>query len=459
MEGPKVTIIGAGSLFFGRQAIWQMADSQYLQNGTLALVDTNPAHLAAMADLARKVVEHTGVELKIEADTDRREVLSDSDFVVLSFAKKSVKYRGIDCRVSERLGGIRMCSGDTIGPGGIFRTLRELPVIIDCCRDIEDLCPDAWVINYINPTAANGIGLKLYAPDLKSFALCDGLHMPHIKNQYARAAGIIGRDEVLNEKQDEDFNLQIAGPNHFTWLVRAEYQGEDVVPVIAEDLKRNSITETDGQDTGAKALYNNSITYKLYEAYGHIPACTGHTKEYVRFWQGWGRSEHPLGMLRLWETADRYERHWDMWNEVAEYNLGVTGIDKFMERTKPDHATDIIETMWAGLDKPFYLNTHNIKAVPNMPEDAFLEMLCEPALDGVRVRPIGDAPVSLRGLWQQVLDTHELTAKAAIECDRELLYQALNTDPLAVNLEDNKAIMEELLETESEVLPDTWRNK
>ena len=457
MSGPKVVVIGAGSLFFGRQAIWQMAHSKHLNKGTLALVDTNPAHLAAMADLAEKVVAHTGVALKIEASLERRDMLAGADFVILSFAEKSVRYRGLDCRVADELGGIRMCSGDTIGPGGVFRTLRELPVILDCCRDIAELCPDAWVINYINPTAANGIGIKLYAPELKSFALCDGLHMPHVKNNYARRAGIIDDDATLSPQQDADFDFRVTGPNHFTWIVKAEYRGQDVTPDIAEKLRQEAATETNGLDTGAKAAFNTTISYELYKAFGYIPACVAHTKEYMRFWQGWGRAEPPAGVLQLWETGDRYERHWEMWNEVARYNLGVDDIASFMERTKPDHATDIVETMWGGLGKPFYMNVLNHGAVPNMPDDAFLELLCDADMQQVVPRPVGDVPVGLRGLWQQVLDTHELTARAAVECDRDLLFRALNTDPLAVNLEDNKAIMETLLDAEEERLPQEWK--
>ncbi len=456
MQRPKVVVIGAGSLFFGRQAIWQMCHSQHLNRGTLGLVDTNSAHLAAMARLARDTVAHTGVKLAVEADTDRRKVLENADFVVLSFACKSVKHRGIDCRISEELGGIRMCSGDTIGPGGIFRCLREFPRIMDCCRDIEDLCPDAWVINYINPTAANGIGLRRHAPHLKSFALCDGLHMPHVKRNYAQRAGIVAEGKSLTPEQDEKFLLRIAGPNHFTWIVKAEYDGQDVTGRIAEELRTRAATETDGGDHGAKAAFNAAITHELYEAFGAVPACTGHTKEYVRFWQGWGRSRGKLPILKLWETADRYEVHWDMWNEVARYNLGVTPMADFVEKSGPDHATDIIETMWGGLGKPFYINTANGTTLPNMPEDAFLEILCDPAMDGVTPREVGPAPVGLRGLWQQVLDTHELTARAAIECDRDLLYTAFACDPLSVNLDDNRAMIDALLEAERDALPEAW---
>jgi alpha-galactosidase len=166
IQHPKVVVIGAGSLFFGRQAIWQMVFSPHLNTGTLALVDTDNERLERMAQLAQMVVAENNVSLKIEAANDWKDVLSGADFVVLSFAEKTVYYRGIDCTISEKY-GIRMCSGDTIGPGGIFRAMRELPVIMRCIQDIETLCPDAWVINYINPSAVNGLALARYAPQAR----------------------------------------------------------------------------------------------------------------------------------------------------------------------------------------------------------------------------------------------------------------------------------------------------
>ena len=455
-QQPKIVLIGAGSIFFGRQAIWQMTHSEHLSSGTLSLVDSNPVHLARMKALADKVVAHTGVPLKFEASTQAREVLKDADFVVFSFADHSVKYRGIDCEIALKY-GIRMCSGDTIGPGGIMRSLREFPHILGYCREIEALCPDAWVINYINPTTANGIGLRLFAPKLKTFALCDGLHMPHVKRNYARRAGIIQDDKEWNAGVDAAFDFRIAGPNHFTWVLKADYQGRDVSPVIAETLRKEAARETDGGDLGAKARFNESIAYELYKAFGFVPACTGHTKEYVRFWQGLGRTPEPIPPLSIWETGNRYEWHADMWNEVDGYVLGTTPIDTFIKRTGPDHATDIIEAMWGGVKKPFFINTANGGAVPNMPADAFLEMLCDVGMDGLKPRAVGEAPVGLRGLWQQVLDSHELTVRAAVSGDRELLYRAFVCDPLVSSLADSRAMMDELLAAEKDVLPDYWK--
>jgi alpha-galactosidase len=454
-QRPKVVVIGAGSLFFGRQAIWQMAHSPHLNTGTLGLIDSDPVHLEKMAALARKVVAHTGVELRIEASCDPAAVLPGADFVVLSFADHSVRYRGLDCAIALKY-GVRMCSGDTIGPGGIMRVLREFPVILAYAKQIERQCPDAWVINYINPTAANGIGLRLFAPRLKSFALCDGLHMPHVKREYAARAGIIRKAEDFTAATDRNFDFRIAGPNHFTWLLKAAYKGRDVAPAIARALRKAADRETAGDDADAKTRFNETISYALYECFGYVPTCTAHTKEYVRFWQGLGKTPETVPPLSIWETGDRYERHAAMWAQVDSFNYGLRPIADFMKAMGPDHATDIVETMWADLKKPFFINTANGDTVPNLPADAFLEMLCDLSMDGPKPRPIGPAPVGLRGLWQQVLDTHELSVRAAVTGSRDTLLQAFLCDPLVSSVADAKAMIAELLRAERKALPAIW---
>ena len=228
-----MVVVGAGSLFFGRQAIWQMGHSTHLNTGRLALVDSDPKRLDKTARLAEMVIADSNASLALEASTKWKDVLRGADFVVLSFANQSTLFRGIDCEVSERF-GVRMCSGDTIGPGGIFRAMREFPVILECARDVESLCPNAWVINYINPTTVHGIGLKRFAPKLNSFALCDSLHMPHKIRRYAEWAGIVAPGEDYSDVVDRGFDLRIAGVNHFTWILKAEYNGRDVAPQIAE---------------------------------------------------------------------------------------------------------------------------------------------------------------------------------------------------------------------------------
>jgi len=452
---PKVVVIGSGSLFFGRQAIWQMVHSPHLNTGTLALVDKDPIRMEKMGVLAEKVVAETGVSLQIEVASDWKDVLPDADFVVLSFADSTVKYRGLDCNISEKY-GIRMCSGDTIGPGGIFRAMRELPVIMDCVSDVQRLCPDVWVINYINPSTVNGMAIARYAPDVKSFALCDSLHMPHVKQSYAMRAGIIQNSDEWNSEIDADFDMRIAGVNHFTWMLKGEYQGRDVTPQIAESLRIQAATEDTGGDKGAKALHNNAIAYELYDIFGYIPTCVAHTKEYVRFYQGRGLLNDEIPPLSIWETDLRYARHDAMWQQVDDFLDGTTPINQYMSTFGPDHATDIIENMVGGLGKPFYINTYNNGAVNNMADDAFLELLCDTDMNGSVPRPVGDMPRGIRGMQEVVLDTHELTAEAIVKQDFTLLRRAMMTDPLTNSIADADAIIRELLDAERDILPDHW---
>ncbi|MEK5643490.1 MULTISPECIES: family 4 glycosyl hydrolase [Paenibacillus] len=455
MQQPKVVVIGAGSLFFGRQSIWQMVHSAYLNQGTLALVDTDEERLSKMVKLAEMVARENNVSLKVEGSTDRRQVLPGADFVVLSFAEQSVKYRGIDCQVSLKY-GIRMCSGDTIGPGGIFRAMRELPVIMECARDVEELCPDAWVINYINPSTVNGIALHRYAPKLKSFALCDSHHMPHKKAYYAVRAGIIGDRSGFNEEIDRKFDFRVAGVNHFTWLLKAEFEGKDVMPMIAEAMRKAAGEENNGGDRGAKALHNDAITYALYDIFGYIPTCTAHTKEYVRYWQGHGKTPDAIPPLSIWETEDRYQRHDEMWRQVDDFLTGNVPIADYMSTFGPDHATDIIENMVGNLGKRFFINTLNRGAVTNMSDDSFLELLCDVSMDGAKPVHVGEMPRGIRGMQELVLDTHELTAEAVVEQSYEKLRRAMLTDPLVNSISDADQIIKELLTLEREMIPDAW---
>jgi alpha-galactosidase/6-phospho-beta-glucosidase family protein len=454
-QHPKVVVIGAGSLFFGRQSIWQMVHSPYLNTGTLVLVDTDEERLSKMVTLAGMVAKENGVPLKVVGSTNRRQVLKDADFVVLSFAEDTVKYRGLDCQVSLKY-GIRMCSGDTIGPGGIFRAMRELPVIMECAKDIEELCPQAWVINYINPSAVHGIALSRFAPNLKSFALCDSHHMPHKKAYYAIRAGIIQEKSQFSEEIDRKFDFRVAGVNHFTWLLKAEYEGKSVMAEIAESLRISAGTENNGGDTGAKAIYNDAITYELYDIFGYIPTCTAHTKEYVSYWQGLGKTKDVIPPLSIWETEERYKRHAEMWRQVDDYVSGHIPISQYMNAFGPDHATDIIESMVGNLGKRFFINTCNNGAVTNMNDNSFLELLSEVSMDGIKPLHVGEMPRGIRGMQEQVLDTHELTAEAVVERSFIKLRRAMMTDPLVNSVHDADLIIKELLEQERDVIPGYW---
>jgi len=450
MQHPKVVILGAGSLFFGRKAIWQMVHSPHLNTGALALVDTDPDRLAKMKTLAERVVAHNGVSLKIEASTDRREVLAGADFIILSFADRNAHFRGVDVDTSAKY-GIRMCSGDTIGPGGIFRAMREQPHIEAAAKDIRTLCPDAWLINYINPTTVHGMALRRFYPDLKSMALCDAQW--GLRDNYAKLAGV---------PNDEKFVLQSAGPNHFTWLLRAEYDGKDVLETIVDAIRGRAEDDANKQAQGgtqhAKGWMNNSIAIELYEAFGHLPTVLGHTKEYVRFYQGraiTGLDKHAA--LKLFEVPDRVKWTNSVWERVDAYVTGKVDIAEFDSEFGSDPATDVVEAMAGNLGKRFFINTFNEGAAPNMADDALIEAYCDLTPDGPKPLPIErDMPRGVRGMCETILDTHELTAEAIHKQDRRLIRRAMLTDPLTSSIGDADALIEELLDRQRDALPGYW---
>ena len=144
------------------------------------------------------------------------------------------------------------------------------------------------------------------------------------------------------------------------------------------------------------------------------------------------------------------------WDVTRRYASGKLPVAAFLEKVGKDHATDIIESMWGGLNKPFYINSANRGAVVNLPDDAFLELRCDLDMRGPRPQPFGLMPRGVLGLTHQVLDAHELTAQAAVTGDRALLRRAMLADPIVNNIADADACITELLAAEKDVLPAYW---
>jgi alpha-galactosidase len=278
---------------------------------------------------------------------------------------------------------------------------------------------------------------------VKNFALCDGLHMPHVKRHYMKMAG-------LDASCEADFELRIAGVNHFTWILGAACRGRDVSPQIRESLAQAAAREKD--EGHPKARFNSSYSIALWDIFGLCPACIAHTKEYVPFWQGKGVRKDALPPLSIFDVPDRCKSHEAMWKEVDAYVSGEKPLADFHAKYAPDHATDVIQAMWAGKKGPYYINTANCGAVDNLPDNAFLELLCDLSMEGPEPLKAGAFPLGLRSLQMQVLDTHELTVEAVVKKDRSLLRRAMLTDPIVNSIVDADAIIDELMEKEADAL-------
>lgn len=443
-QHPKLVVIGAGSLFFGRKLIWAMNHLQGLTGGHLVLVDTDPQHLEAMERLAVLARESTSATYAITATADFREALPGADFVLLSFSRDNAHYRGVDVQISAEC-GIRMCSGDTIGPGGIFRAFREFAKIDEIANAVREVCPDAWLINYINPSAVFGIALSRMK-GLKNLALCDSLHLPHLHHNYLK---MIDR----SPGEADQLTFRIAGVNHFTFLLEATLGEEDILPQIHQAMR--ILARDEDPEAPAKARFNLRIAAQLGDIFGVLPMCTAHTKEYLPYYQGYGPfpDKESVPPLTLFEHDKRQAVTAAMWEEVDGYTSGRTPINTFHEKYTSDHATDLIQAMWNDSGRHLYVNIPNRGTVPNLPDDAVLELEAEIRREGPVPVPCPQMPRGLRALQMQIIDTHELTVDAWYARDRNLVLRALATDPIVNSLATAEEVLKRLYEAQKDVLP------
>ncbi len=455
-RGPKVVMIGAGSAFFGRQTICAMVSRPSLRNGTLALADTDETKLRWMHSIAKRSIAATGVSLTVEASTDYRELLKGADFVILAFAVEGVKLREVDAEISTRHGMI-MCSADTVGPGGIMRTLREVPRQTEILNEVRRVCPQAWVINWVNPTAAMGIAMMRHFPDLKTLAICDGPHNPRFDNNLIIKAGLADSPEEITDALRSRVQIRSTGVNHFNWLIEMRHNGEDVTPRIFEKLREDSQEQHVAASEDTKKALANRIAYQIATTIGYAPMCVWHTQEYLPYFQGHDVSKEDAITIGKWRIDVRERWMNECWADMQAIADGSRPIDDFLQKTARDHATDIIENMWAGLRKYFYINTLNRGAVSNMPDDAYLELLSAVNMSEVLPLPFGEIPRPLSGYIHRVLDEHELAVEAATNFSRKTLLQAFLASMVSVSIPDAENCMNDLLEAHSAYLPDAWQ--
>lgn len=453
--GPKVVLIGAGSAFFGRQTIWSMVSKSALSGGCLALADVDESKLAWMRAIATRAIKSAKVPLRLEASTDYRELLEGADFVILAFAVNGVELRGIDAEISTRH-GMTMCSADTVGPGGIMRTLREVPRQAAILDEVRARCPNAWVINWVNPTAAMGIAMMRHYPDLKSLAICDGPHNPRFNDNLIVNAGLATSPAEITDALRSRVLIRSGGVNHFNWLIEMRYNGKDVTPRVFDNLKKASQAEHIASSEDTKKDLANQIAWQLANALGYAPMCVWHTQEYLPYFQNRDIDKTDALAIRQWRVDLRRKWMQECADDMRALADGKRPIEDFLAKTSSDHASDIIEAMWTGLPKTFYINTPNRGAVSNMPADAYLELPCMVNMNAVQPLPFGEIPRPLSGYIHRVLDEHELAVEAAVTHDRRMLRQAFLASMVSVSIPDVDNCIDELLTAERDYLPAEW---
>jgi alpha-galactosidase/6-phospho-beta-glucosidase family protein len=442
-EDVKITIIGGGSFFFTRQMLKRVAASDLLCGAHIALVEADPGRRARVGPYAEKYARETGDRFTVSSYTDRREALEGSQYVVLTFAANNVHSRGVGVHICQNY-GIREASGDTAGPGSLMRIIREVPAVLAVARDIEELCPDAWVINYVNPTNVITAALMRHTK-VRCMGFCDGMHLPIFGKRILELAGITPAPEKIRA-----LDLRIGGINHFGWMTGLSLDGKDLWPRFVDGLHEQAAKP------GAKPLLQaESELCRMFDAW---PTCAYHGIEYTRYFQGRGSIPSRDFVITPWSLDTRITLMREFWRNVDGYNAGrMQRAEAFTEsRDDGEMLGDVIESVEGDLHERFPVNVPNGGLIPNLPPEAIVEVFSTIGKDGPTPFPQGPMPRGPLGMTCAVLDQQELGLEAAMTASAETLVRAIACDPLVMSLRDARDIARELMAAEEEFLDPRW---
>jgi alpha-galactosidase len=428
----KITLIGAGSTGFSKRFISDILTRPALaEKGTLSLMDINQEYLDVTTALARKMVKQLGVSTKIESTTDRRRALEGSDYVISVILLHGLEARMVEHKIQRKY-GVDQAVGCTTGPGGVFHALRYIPVMLDICRDMEELCPDAWFLHYANPTTTVPWAMNIASP-IKSIGLCHS-----VQGTAMELARYIGAPF-------EETGHWVAGVNHQAWFLRFERNGEDAYPLLREKMEDPAIYRQD------------MVRWEMMRYFGHfLTESSYHNSEYVPYFR------------RTPEMIERFAPKVGTWEDLLissegsaekrreELRVEAYGDGPVTVNRSEEYCIEIINAMETNVPIRFNGNVLNDGLITNLPPGCCVEVPC--LVDNMGIHPcfVGDLPPQCASLNRSRLAGDELTVKGALEADRKAIEQAVGLDPLTASvctLDQIHDMVEELFEADAEHLP------
>jgi len=429
---PRVTFIGAGSAVFARQLITDILAIEGLDGGVFGLVDIEARRLDLAKGIAERLVELSGKRWRVEASTERLEVLPESDYVINSIEVAGLRNVRFDYEIPMRY-GIDQCIGDTIGPGGIFKALRTGPAWLDITADTQRVAPRAVVMNYTNPMSILTLA-ALRSTDLRVVGLCHSVQ--HTSRQIAGYLDI----------PYEEMTWRCAGINHNAWFTQLERAGQDLYPLLRE---RAAIEEIYEQDP---------VRFEVMLHLGaFVTESSGHFSEYVPYFR-----KRPDLIARYTREgylgeSGHYANNWPRWRATNDEQIAsmLRGDMPVPRERGHEFGSYIIEALQGGRPTSIHGNVRNEGWIDNLP-DGCVEVECDVDRNGIHPRRFGPLPEQLAGLNRAHMAVHELVVEALLERDRQKAKYALMLDPLTAavcSLEEIDRLFEEMWAAERDSLP------
>jgi alpha-galactosidase len=427
---PKITLIGAGSVVFTLNLLRDVFSFPELAGCEIALMDIDPERLRIAELMAHKVAAELETLPTISAHADRRAALENANYVINTIQVGGYPSTLIDFEVPKRY-GLQQTIGDTLGIGGIFRALRTIPVILDICHDMEELCPDALFLNYVNPMAMNTWAITR-ATRIKTVGLCHSVQ---------GTAGLLA--EFMGIPRDE-LSYLCAGINHMAFYLDLKYQGRNAYPLLRAAAEKPEIWARD------------PVRFELFKRLGYfVTESSEHSAEYNPHFI---RRDRPdlIGGFRI--PIDEYIRRCqsqNAWWEATREKL-LAGTAEFEPQRSNEYAALIIHSMETGTPRVIYGNVSNTGLITNLPEGCCVEVPCLIDKNGVQPTVIGRIPPQLAALQQTNVTVQGLTVEAMLTGKKEHVYHAAMFDPhtaAELTLEEIHALVDDLFQAHGEIIP------
>lgn len=474
----KIVMIGGGSYQWTPVLGRDLMLHEHLRGSTFVLYDIDPKPLPAMQKLMRKIARAAGTGFKVTATTDPREAFEGADFAILSITTGGYDMMEHDLAIPAKY-GVFQTVGDTVGPGGLVRALRNVPVILKIGRMMEKYCPDAWMLNLSNPMTILTRTL-LRETSIKTVGLCHELfgtmelllEIFGLEDQSNLAAeSLMGVEQMIDAEGahlwEREMSIEAGGINHCIWMTKLTVRGQDGFELLHEFLQdpekfARTMPPPPGKekrDPGSLAMMmqNHQLKLELFGLYNCLAAAGDkHVAEFYPYLlhdekyaaERFGMTPYTIDWQR--DSQDMFKNWMDWWN------AGKMPLN--MERSE-ELASDIVVALSGGRQLRAIVNRPNLHQIANLPKHAVVESMANVDSGGIQTLAMGDLPAAVQSLLARHVANQEMTVEAALAGDRQLALQVLLNDPLTRDFDDAAKMLDEMLKATKKYLPQFFGRK
>jgi alpha-galactosidase len=445
---PRITFIGAGSTVFMKNIIGDILQRPATSGATIALMDINPQRLGESEIVASKIIKTLDVKAKVETFSDQKKALQGANFVVVAFQIGGYEPCTVtDFEVPKKY-GLRQTIADTLGVGGIMRGLRTVPHLWRICEDMMQICPDAHLLQYVNPMAINTWAISQKYPKIKQVGLCHSVQ---------GTAYELSRD--LDIPLDE-IRYRAAGINHMAFYLNFEHRQKDgsyrnLYPDLLQGYEDGRFPKPSHWNPRCP----NKVRYEMLKRLGYfVTESSEHFAEYTPYFIKEGREDiiEKFG-IPLDEYPKRCIEQIARWKKDA---ADFKSAEKIHVEASKEYASYIVNSIWTGEPSVIYGNQRNNGCITSLPDDCAAEVPCLVDNRGIQPTYVGALPPQLTALIRTNINVQELTVRALVEQKREHIYHAAMMDPhtaAELDLQQIWDLTDDLLAAHGDWLPEFAR--